>query len=147
MKTSRGNFARGLALPLMGAVAALAFVPKDLLAADNWMSCTGTLTTVPTDKNAKPVPSETTARTLVFNDELRLLYQYSKERQALDLMPVASYTPQQIKWGSDIYQNGGMKWEGTLNRADSSVSLKRVDPDTVMTWTEKCSPTAAMPVK
>ena len=146
MKTFCFSHVRALVLPMMGVVAALVFVPKDALAADSWLSCSGTLATKLADKNAQSPPSQPSARTLVYNDELSRMWEYSAERKTLNELPTESYTPQQIKWKSDIAQNGGMKWEGTLNRTDLSIVIQRVDPGSVMTWTEKCSPTSAAPI-
>jgi len=146
MQTSCFTFARAFALPMIGVVAALVLVPKDVLAADTWLSCSGTLATTLADKNAQAPASQPSGRTLVYNDELSRMYEYSKERKALSELPTESYTPKQIKWKSDIFQNGGMKWEGTLNRSDLSLVIQRVDPESVMTWTEKCSPTTSAPI-
>jgi len=122
----------GFALALVGQTPMAA-------AADKWLACAGTVTAIE-QKVTKTDPSE---RVLVYNDDLKMLYQWQDKRKALSVIPTLSYTPEQIIWGQPkVIGFSGSYWEGRLNRSDMSLTVERIDSNLDrMTWTEKCVPT------
>jgi len=125
-----------------GLIAVLAVPSSGALAAESWLTCRGSVTTLPATDPAQPVTAAS-QRVLAFNDEFKRLYQYSPDRKSLDIMPTATYTSDKISWGADLMSSSGMKWEGSLDRKNMEVSISRRDRyGEQMTWKEQCEPSA-----
>jgi len=125
----------------------LMLMPGFARAAETWISCTGTVVTQPIRKDTPAPPPAPSTHIFAYNDETRVLFEYSNERKSLASLPVSRYTPQQIAWSADhLYTTTGVFWNGSLDRATMTVTIKREDSRGAMTWTEKCSPASPMEV-
>jgi len=139
MRTERSNDAVAMTFGVLLALGAQIHAAE---AAEKWLACAGTLTTVE-QSDAKTEPSE---RVLAYNDEYKALFQWQQNRKALSLIPTVSYNSEQIDWGKRFPGFSGPYWEGRLDRRNMSLKIERTEgnPDgTVekMTWVEKCAPT------
>ena len=108
-----------------------------------WLVCDGSVVTTPSKGTAT---TATASDIYAYNDELKFLYKYSPERQNLAIVPVATYSAKEIVWGRDN-QGVAASWEGRLDRATMALKIVRSEAGDTMTWTERCKPTSAQPLK
>ena len=139
MKNSNHSKPRALVL---GAVLVATSAPA--LAAETWLACDGT---VATKKGAAAPTSDAANDVYAYNNEARALYKYSAMRKSLDLISTTTFDPKKIVWvnvGKGIGSQSA-RWEGSIDRASMALKIVREDGDEVMTWSQTCKPTSALP--
>ena len=66
-------------------------------AADTWLACKGTVVTTPNGAKA-PASTAPSERILVFNDDIKRIYQWFDARKQMSPLPEKVYTDKDITW-------------------------------------------------
>jgi hypothetical protein len=131
-----------LVLPALITAAALSLA-SGAHAAESWLACKGTMSVTP--HNAKAPTSTTPSdRVLVFNDEIKRIYQWLEARKQMSPLPEKVYTDKEITWDVSDRATAGSYWKGKLDRGTMAVTIEYTEGDLTKTiWNEACASTPA----